>query len=154
MKIKSITAVEFKRYTNLRIEGIPETARLVVMAGPNGAGKSSLFEALNFYVAPFRGVNYQPDYHQKAVAGSAPTSDWSLVHAGIKVEFHNDSLNPHQNSEKSKKAFYFRSAYRHEGDFTSNNVGNIQDALDDARRPPTLISAEARVSDNFSRLVD
>ena len=46
MKIKSIKLKDFKRFTDLSIEGLPETAKLVVMIGPNGCGKSSVFDAL------------------------------------------------------------------------------------------------------------
>ena len=46
MKIKSIKLKDFKRFTDLTIEGLPETAKLVVMIGPNGCGKSSVFDAL------------------------------------------------------------------------------------------------------------
>ena len=46
MKIKSIHLKDFKRFTDLQIEDIPETAKLVVMIGPNGCGKSSVFDAL------------------------------------------------------------------------------------------------------------
>ena len=49
MKIKSIKLKNFKRFTDLKIEGIPEKAKLVVMIGPNGCGKSSVFDALNTY---------------------------------------------------------------------------------------------------------
>ena len=49
MKIKSIKLKDFKRFTDLSIEGLPETAKLVVMIGPNGCGKSSVFDAMNFY---------------------------------------------------------------------------------------------------------
>ena len=33
MKIKSIKLKDFKRFTDLTIEGLPETAKLVVMIG-------------------------------------------------------------------------------------------------------------------------
>ena len=49
MKIKSINLKNFKRFTDLKIEGIPEKAKLVVMIGPNGCGKSSVFDAMNAY---------------------------------------------------------------------------------------------------------
>ena len=49
MKINSIQMKNFKRFTDLTIEGLPETARLVVLIGPNGCGKSSVFEALEYY---------------------------------------------------------------------------------------------------------
>ena len=47
MKIKSIKLKNFKRFTDLTIEGLSETAKLVVMIGPNGCGKSSVFDAMN-----------------------------------------------------------------------------------------------------------
>ena len=49
MKISSIELKQFKRFTHLKIEDIPESARLVVILGSNGSGKSSLFEALTCY---------------------------------------------------------------------------------------------------------
>ena len=46
MKIKSIQMKNFRRFTNLTIEGLPKKVRLVVMIGPNGSGKTSVFDAL------------------------------------------------------------------------------------------------------------
>lgn len=48
----------FKRFADLTIEGLPETARLVVLIGPNGCGKSSVFDALEFYT--YFGRNVHP----------------------------------------------------------------------------------------------
>lgn len=47
MKIKSIQMKRFKRFTDLTIKNIPQTAKLVVLVGPNGCGKTSVFEAFN-----------------------------------------------------------------------------------------------------------
>lgn len=49
MKIKEIKIKKFKRFTDLTISEIPETARLIVLVGPNGSGKTSLFEAFNHW---------------------------------------------------------------------------------------------------------
>ena len=60
MKIKSIKLKDFKRFTDLTIEGLPETAKLVVMIGPNGCGKSSVFDALNCYTYIIKNSAYPP----------------------------------------------------------------------------------------------
>ena len=68
MKIKSIKLKDFKRFTDLTIEGLPEIAKLVVIIGPNGCGKSSVFDALNAYpyklAVPADDVEYLEKYYQ------------------------------------------------------------------------------------------
>lgn len=44
MKIKSLQLKNFKRFTDLTIQDIPENARLVLLIGSNGSGKSSVFD--------------------------------------------------------------------------------------------------------------
>ncbi len=61
MKIKSIKLKDFKRFTDLTVEGLPETAKLVVMIGPNGCGKSSVFDALNCYTYIVKNSAYPSD---------------------------------------------------------------------------------------------
>ena len=39
MKIKEIRLKNFKRFTDLTVTEIPETAKLVVLVGPNGSCK-------------------------------------------------------------------------------------------------------------------
>ena len=67
MKIESIKLEDFKRFTDLTIEGLPETAKLVVMIGPNGCGKSSVFDALKLQDCDndvIRQVGISDDYYQ------------------------------------------------------------------------------------------
>ena len=45
MRIKSVHLKNYKRFTELAIADLPETARLVVLVGPNGTGKSSVFDS-------------------------------------------------------------------------------------------------------------
>ena len=46
MRFKSARLRNFKRFTDLTVERIPETTQLIVLYGPNGCGKSSFLDAL------------------------------------------------------------------------------------------------------------
>jgi RecF/RecN/SMC N terminal domain len=50
MKIKSVQLKNFKRFTDLSIENIPEQAKLVLLIGANGSGKSSLFDGFRYAI--------------------------------------------------------------------------------------------------------
>ena len=43
MRIATAHMQNLKRFTDLQITDIPESAKLVVLVGPNGCGKSSVF---------------------------------------------------------------------------------------------------------------
>jgi energy-coupling factor transporter ATP-binding protein EcfA2 len=47
MKIRSLHLKNFKRFSDLLIEEIPDSSKLVLLIGSNGSGKSSIFDALN-----------------------------------------------------------------------------------------------------------
>src|SRR6266852_9484174 len=67
MKITSIKLTNFKRFTDLVIRDVPETAKLVVVVGPNGCGKSSLFDALLQWYRAKTGFGFNSDqwYYRK-----------------------------------------------------------------------------------------
>ena len=48
MRIASLTLKNFKRFTELEIGDVPDSAKLVLLVGSNGSGKSSIFDAFNF----------------------------------------------------------------------------------------------------------
>ena len=66
MKIKKLELINFKRFTHLVINHIPETAKLVLLIGANGSGKSSVFDGFDFIN---KGVNksgnFIDDYYTK-----------------------------------------------------------------------------------------
>lgn len=152
MKISSARIRDFKRFTDLTIDGIPKEAKLVVLVGPNGAGKSSLFEAFNYWMITARQIyNFDELYHQKT--GGQPSDNWNKMLQKIQVKFHDFDSDPRVDKDQAKKTFYFRSAYRHEPDFTMTSLNRADDVLTDSRRPATMISTESRVSDNYQRIV-
>ena len=65
MRIRDIYLTGFKRFTDLTIEGIPDTAKLVILVGPSGSGKSSLFEAINVWGKDYNNSSYDPEYYRK-----------------------------------------------------------------------------------------
>lgn len=152
MKLASAHIKSFKRFTDLRVVDLPPEARLVVLVGPNGAGKTSLFEAFNYWMTHVRQDHrFDADYHQKI--GGDTVENWSQMLERIQLSFHDHASDPRTDPAIGRKAFYLRSAYRHEPDFTANSFNRADDILIDSRRPPTLISGEARVSDNYQRIV-
>ena len=62
MKVKEIKLKNFKRFTDLTITGIKESAKLILIVGPNGSGKSSLFDAFNHYYRLNVGYGWNGDH--------------------------------------------------------------------------------------------
>ncbi len=48
MRITSLQLKNFKRFTDLKIQSIPEQSKLILLIGSNGSGKSCIFDAFSF----------------------------------------------------------------------------------------------------------
>ena len=146
MKINEIRLKQFKRFTDTTITGIPQSARLIVLAGPNGSGKSSLIDAA--YV--WHGQNWagrggwDATYHVKDLGGPAPQ-----VQQAVAVTFYPPGP---ITQEGRQKAIYVRSAYRNDPDFRHTNFSRIQPATNE-HRFTRLIDNDMAVSQNYQRLV-
>jgi predicted ATPase len=151
VKIKEVKLNRFKRFTDLKLTGIPETAKLIVLVGPNGSGKTSLFEALNQWYK-FKGFNDRgtQDYLEKNDGEISDPSVWRrTVQNKVELEFHNDQQ---LNQDQIKGKFYFRSAYRNEADFTVSNL-NRQNNPAESIKLQNLMQNDQTVSENYQRLV-
>ena len=142
MKIESIHLRNFKRFTDLKIQNIPETTKLVVLLGPNGCGKSSLFDAFHYessaYTSTRRRPN-NPDYYEK-VPGVAPH---------CKITFYDAVL--------SEKSFYMRTAYRSQPHIIipEASLQKITEQMQPStmeRRFDTMTGNDEAVFSNFQRL--
>lgn len=153
MRIKSVHLTNYKRFTNLLIQDIPESARLVVMIGPNGSGKSSIFDA--FLLKSQGGkFNYsfgeQPDniyhgYYWKDPHTSMSAQTTGRVWDSIKVDFY--SGEPAQ--DRWPLLFRIRSPYRNEADF---RLTALERPTWEIRQIQRIIDPDESVSDNYTRL--
>jgi predicted ATPase len=149
MKIREIDLRQFKRFSELSIRNIPESSRLVVLTGPNGSGKSSLFDAFNYwYRYRTHGASHDPDYFLRP---SEVILDHNGINRNLNIQFFGLN-NTDFGTRDFRKFFYIRSAHRHEADFTSQGLTQVNDAIVDAT-PAMLMHSEARVSQNYNRIV-
>ena len=121
MRIRSIHLKDYKRFTNLTIEDIPDTAKLVILVGPSGSGKSSLFEAINAWGKDHGSVNYDLEYHEKDGQPGASRSNTRFRNLGV-------TINADDCPSNLGEACYIRSAYRHTSKFNVTTMQEIDES--------------------------
>jgi predicted ATPase len=146
MHLKSIRLKEFRGFSDLTLEDIPASARLIMLIGPNGTGKSSIFDALLIWSGAHGqlGISWDTKFHIKQSA----TQDYNWHQSIEKIEFHEGAPT---SADAWKKLCYFRSAYRNEAELTQGNLGVLPEPFE--RRFGRTIENDAAVSANYRRLV-
>ena len=120
MRIKSVRLKNYKRFTDLHITEIPQSARLVVLVGPNGSGKSSVFDAFLLKAnAAISNTNlwrggYEGYLLKDATLGGSVQSTHEVAES-IEIEMDSEV-------KEWPKVFSIRSAYRHEADFSNTSL--------------------------------
>ena len=152
MRIKSVHLSDYKRFTDLTINEIPENTRLVVLIGPNGSGKSSLFDAFlikswgsrsNYSLSGNR--QYEGYYNKSSHPDQSSTGQLA---ESISIECHNNGT---LSRDQWTTAFNIRSAYRNEADFLVDALHAVQPSHETTRFQ-RIIDPDQSVSDNYRRL--
>ena len=143
MKIDSIHLQNFKRFTDLKIQNIPATAKLVVLLGPNGCGKSSVFDALHNQSYPYRqlGQPSDPDYYSKTPTQGRRSDQINII-------FHNAS----QSDSNMGKAIYVRTAYRNTPMISVDSIQRMPSVIQEIRFN-SMIENDDAGSGNYQRLI-
>jgi len=141
MKVSSIHLKNFKRFTDVIVGPIPETAKLVAVVGPNGCGKSSLFDALLHWYKGKVGFGFNQDFLYYRKVADLPFG-W---HETVDVTLHG-GLQP------VKGSLYVRTAYRNDPDFSIGGISRPA-APSEGVRFSRVIDNDQTVSDNYQRLV-
>jgi len=141
MRITSIKLKNFKRFSDLEITGIPETAKLVVLVGPNGCGKSSLFDALLHWYRTRVGFGYNGDeiYYRK---NKEEAFGWNET---VEVTLAGKE-------QPQKGCLYIRTAYRNDADFNISGINRLNSPADSIRFN-RLIENDQTVGENYQRLI-
>ena len=136
VRIASAHVQSFKRFTDLRISNIPESAKLVVLVGLNGCGKSSVFDAFLKWHREHTGLGHSGDneYYDKSEA-----------HGTVEVSLHGEE-------QPSRDSLYIRTAYRNDADFRTGQI-SAQPSPVDSPRFNRLIEDDKTVSGNYQRLL-
>ena len=148
MRIESVRLKNYKRFTELTIADLPETARLVVLVGPNGTGKSSVFDSFllkaQAAVSNLRLSGDTEEYYDK-VSQSRNTHE---VARRVGIAFHGVG----EGDMDWKSAFQVRSAYRNEADF---RIEQLRATKPDGAetRIARIIDRDESVSKNYERMV-
>lgn len=145
MRIKKIHLEQFKRFTNLTIDEIPSTAKLVVLLGPNGCGKSSLFDAFKtWHLLKGYSNGANNDYCKKLAQDHRNSYDL------VSIDFHKDIAGYSQT--QFKQFFYFRTAYRNSPNISITSLNKLKSPLETVDNR-MMIQNDATVDDNYQRLI-
>lgn len=141
MRITNIHLRNFKRFTDLLIRDVPDTAKLVVVIGPNGCGKSSLFDALLQWYRSKAGFGVNNDilYYRKS---PDEPFDWTQ---SVEVTLAG-------NVSAHRGCLYVRTAYRNDPDFSVAGISRPH-APSETLKVGRIIENDQTVSENYQRLV-
>lgn len=147
MRVQSIQLRNFRRFSDLNITDLPESARLIVLAGPNGVGKSSFFDGLQTW---YRLAAWNTGHGSKEYAAKVGAEDPSEWYQRVTVNLHGGVRAQALLKESS---IYFRTAYRNETDFTMQQLSQPPRPNENGGPARRAVDVDQSVSENYQRLL-
>lgn len=155
MKISKIQLTNFKRFNDLQIDNIPDTAKLVLLIGSNGSGKSSLFDAFGFMDAAIK-----QDIPLNNTSWTYFKKD-SALPVSVKIEFDKKKTYLISNNDFTKpnlpaNAFYGRTSFRQLSRLTRTALGQgaAVDFQKDTDRPKFFIDRDNRFENDIEKMTE
>ncbi len=149
LKVKNLHLKDYKRFTDLSITEIPETAKLVVLVGPNGSGKSSVFDAfISKARASVNNFNLTGGDMEQYYEKDKQAQTLHEVAQRVNINFYNHN----SGNVNMKSAFQVRSAYRNEADFRINQF-QASKQFHEGPRLSRIIDPDTSVSENYKQVV-
>jgi len=109
MRISKLQIQNFKRFTDLIIEDLPSSVKLVLLIGSNGSGKTSVFDAFEYLSRPAKRGTILEDKHYYAKDQSKDYTISVTLTDGTTLTTGN---NHHLRNNPLAKKFYGRSSLR------------------------------------------
>lgn len=147
MRINSMQLRNFRRFSDLNVTDIPESARLVVLAGPNGVGKSSFFDGLQTW---YRRAAWNQMHGNDVYGAKVGSTDATQWFRRVEVNLHGG---PQEQNRLKESSVYFRTAYRHEADFNIQQLAQPASPNENGGPTRRAVDEDRSVSENYQRLL-
>lgn len=149
MKIKNLQLKNFKRFTDLTLQDIPDNAKLVLLIGSNGSGKSSVFDAFEYLAnqnkKSWRSLtNYSYNKNKESISIIIETYEYG------KEGLINNSWERSNKIEST--SLYGRTSFRQVPRLTRTGLGNSFNVRSDDDRPPTFIDRDQRFENDLEHI--
>jgi energy-coupling factor transporter ATP-binding protein EcfA2 len=151
MKIKSLQLKNFKRFTDLTLQDIPESAKLVLLIGSNGSGKSSVFDAFEEMTRAIKGPPAAGSHELNYTKNKS-------IHSDIIAEFHNPYYKFQQvrgniyRGGLTHNSFYGRTSFRQIPRLQRYSLGQGAHVPSDSDRPSSFIERDERFENDLEHL--
>ncbi|MDX2246635.1 MAG: AAA family ATPase [Bacteroidia bacterium] len=156
MKISKIHLSNFRRFTDLIIDNIPDTSKLVLLIGSNGSGKSSLFDAFGFLDGAIKHDIHLNESFWNYFQKDKNSTSSVTVYFNNQTKFSVDKSNYHKDSRLPVTTFYGRTSFRQIPRLTRTALGQGGNVNfeNDSDRPHFFIERDNRFENDVEKITE